>query len=115
MPKHYHYSNIEERKVEAFNSKGTKIRVLIEENEAPNFIMRRFEIEPRGSIGIHSHPWEHEMYVLEGELFLTNDGGKTDKVQKGEFIFMPPDERHGYVNESGEIASFICMIPKKEG
>ncbi len=113
MVEHYHYSKIEEKNVEVFNSKGTKIRKLIDEERAPNFIMRRFEIEPGGLIGVHAHPWEHEIYILEGELFLTNDDGKTDKVEKGEFLYIPPAERHGYVNENDKTVSFICMIPKK--
>ena len=114
MVKHFHYSEIEAIDVKDFGSEGTTIRVFISETEAPNFIMRRFEISPGGKIGIHQHAWEHEMYVLSGEMCLLTKEGKKERVTKDEFIFMPPNEPHGYVNESSELVSFICMIPKKK-
>ena len=114
MVKHFHYSQIEPVDVKDFGSEGTNIRVFISETEAPNFIMRRFDMKPGGKIGIHQHPWEHEMYVLSGEMVLLAKDGKKEKITKDEFIFMPPNEPHGYVNESQNPVSFICMVPKKK-
>jgi quercetin dioxygenase-like cupin family protein len=34
---------------------------------APNFVMRLFEIDPDGYSPFHTHAWEHEVFVLEGE------------------------------------------------
>jgi len=110
--KHFHYYEAEENAVTDYNSKKTAIRVFITKEEAPNFIMRRFEIKPGGVIGVHAHPAEHEIYVLSGEMYLTDDKGKKEKVGKDEFIYVPPNEPHGYVNESKETAIFICVIPK---
>jgi quercetin dioxygenase-like cupin family protein len=112
--KHFKFDKIDAKDVLDFGSKGTTIRVFISESEAPNFIMRRFEIQPGGIIGIHSHEWEHEMYILQGELFLIDDKGKKEKVSKDEFVYMPPNEPHGYLNESEETAVFLCIIPKKK-
>ncbi|UYP47884.1 hypothetical protein NEF87_004169 [Candidatus Lokiarchaeum ossiferum] len=113
MAKHFHFKKIEPTEVTAFESTGTNIRVFISEEEAPNFIMRRFEIAPGGKIGIHQHPWEHEMYILSGEMFLLTNDGEKEKLVKNEFVYMPPNEPHGYVNENEVPVSFICMIPKK--
>jgi quercetin dioxygenase-like cupin family protein len=45
-----------------------KVRWLItKEIGAENFAMRLFEIEPGGYTPLHSHPWEHEVFILEGE------------------------------------------------
>ncbi len=112
--KHFPYSNVEEKSVKDFGSTGTTIRVFISEDEAPNFIMRRFEIQPGGQIGVHSHNWEHEIFILKGEVILTNKDGEREKVSQGEFVFIPPNEPHGYINEGKEIVAFICMIPKKK-
>ena len=71
--KHFHYSEIDEKKVDVYGSTGTTIRVFISEEEAPNFIMRRFEIKPLGQIGVHSHDWEHEIFILQGNVVLIND------------------------------------------
>lgn len=112
--KHFKYEKIEPKEVTDFGSKGTNIRVFISETEAPNFIMRRFEIKPGGNIGIHSHNWEHEMYIIQGELYLIDGKGNKEKVTKDEFVYMPPNEPHGYLNESNETAAFLCIIPKKK-
>lgn len=110
--KHFHYNDADEKEVTAFGSKKTTIRKFINEDEAPNFIMRRFEIQPGGHIGVHDHPWEHEMYILEGDLYLIDKDGNEELVKRDEFVFMPENEPHGYKNKSDRKASFICIIPK---
>ena len=111
--KHFDYTEIDEKKVDAFGSTGTSIRVFISEEEAPNFIMRRFEIKPLGQIGVHSHDWEHEIFILQGNVVLINDKGDRESVSSGEFVFIPPNEPHGYINEGNETVAFICMVPKQ--
>jgi quercetin dioxygenase-like cupin family protein len=110
--KHYAYSKVAAVAVTNYNSKGTTIRVLIPKDEAPHFIMRRFEVAPGGSIGVHAHPEEHEIYVLEGELLVVDGAGKKERVAANEFVFVPSNESHGYANEGKKPASFICVIPK---
>ena len=73
--------------------------------------MRKFELLPNAVIGIHNHAWEHEMFLIEGKMALLDENNNKDLIQSEEFIFMPPDEPHGYTNESQEKAVFICMIP----
>jgi quercetin dioxygenase-like cupin family protein len=108
---HFKYDTIEASPVTNYNSQGTMIRVFISE-DAPNYIMRRFDMEPGGSIGVHSHPEEHEIYVLFGELQLVDGEGNREMVKADEFIFIPSEEPHGYVNKSKKPAAFICVIPK---
>ena len=110
--KHFKYSSIEATPVTSFESQGTTIRIFIPKEEAPHYIMRRFDIQAGGSIGVHSHPEEHEIYVLEGELQLVDGDGNHEKVVAGEFVFVPSEEPHGYANEGKKAAAFICVIPK---
>ena len=53
------------------------------------------------------------MFVLEGKMSLTNsvEDGHEAEVHAGNFIFMPPNESHGYINKSTKRVVFICMIP----
>ena len=110
--KHFDHAKITKKQVTQFGSEKTTIQVFISDEEAPNFIMRRFEIQPGGKIGVHDHPWEHEMFVLEGKMQLINAKGDKKEVHAGEFIFMPPNEPHGYINSADQQVSFICVIPK---
>ncbi len=45
---------------------ATRRQVLIGSDEAPNFALRRFIIDPGGSMPRHSNSVEHEQYVLRG-------------------------------------------------
>eukprot|EP00831_Metopus_contortus_P028791 TRINITY_DN23825_c0_g1_i2.p2 TRINITY_DN23825_c0_g1~~TRINITY_DN23825_c0_g1_i2.p2 ORF type:complete len:146 (-),score=49.39 TRINITY_DN23825_c0_g1_i2:58-495(-) len=55
-------------------SENVSIRWLIGKDtpDAP-FYMRVLELEPGGNTPFHSHEWEHEIFVLEGEGVLKTD------------------------------------------
>ena len=110
----YHYSKAEEKPVTDYGSSNTTIRVLINPETAPNFIMRRFEIGPGGNIGVHGHWNEHEIYVTEGEMDLIDKDGKKTHVKKDDFIYVEPDLLHGYENNSESKVVFLCVVPKKK-
>ncbi|MBN2156829.1 MAG: cupin domain-containing protein [Candidatus Lokiarchaeota archaeon] len=111
---HYNFSAVKEEAVTDFGSTKTTIRILIEPNHAPNFIMRRFEIQPGGNIGIHNHWNEHEIYILAGEMDLLDKDGNKTHVVENDFVFMPPNELHGYLNESDKPVIFLCVVPKSK-
>jgi quercetin dioxygenase-like cupin family protein len=91
-----------------------KMRWLIsKEMGAENFAMRHIEIEPQGYSPLHSHPWEHEIFILEGEGAVTN-GKEEKKVKEGDFIFIPSNETHQTRNISQKTMKLLCMIPYKE-
>ena len=47
---------------------GCRVRWLIgEDDQAPNFAMREFEVAPGGHTPKHFHDYEHEVYVLAGQ------------------------------------------------
>ncbi len=57
-------------------------RDLVGKREAtPNFAMRLFEVAPSEATPHHRHPWEHEIFIVEGEgQLLTDDGPKPFKA-----------------------------------
>ncbi len=106
------YRDVEAIKAEE-GAKNVRVRWLItKETGAENFAMRLFEVDPGGSSPLHSHPWEHEVFVLEGEGLMTN-GKEEKKIKEGDFIFIPPNEMHQLRNTSQTIVKFLCMIPYK--
>ncbi len=94
-------------------AKGVRVRWLVDESMgAENFALRIFEVEPGGYTPAHSHPYEHEVYVLEGEGKLTLEGEEIP-IKKGDAIFVPPDKGHQFTNTGSEKLRFICVVPLK--
>ncbi len=83
-------------------------------NGAPNFVMRVFTLKPGASTPHHSHPWEHEIYVLEGKIEAVSENGNYI-VEKDGFIFVEPNEKHQFRNVNDGESVFICVIPKEGG
>ena len=108
--KHFHYTEVENQDVPV-PANGVKIRWLInEKNGAPNFSMRRFEVEPGGSTPYHTHEWEHEVYFLEGSGVVNNVNGE-DSFKAGDVFLVEPNEEHNFVNTGDKTLVFLCMIP----
>jgi quercetin dioxygenase-like cupin family protein len=109
------YLEIRKEDVSLAGSKGVSVRWLIKkEDGAIRYAMRRFDIKSGGLIGLHSHPEEHEIYILsgKGEVFGSDDS-KTI-VDQGDVLYVPPYEKHGYKNLAKENFVFLCVIPLLE-
>lgn len=94
------------------NGYKTWVRVLFPISDMPTFAMRVFEMDEDGYIEEHSHPWEHEIFVLQGRLRVTVEGGVYD-LEPGMAIYIPPNRVHGYRNLFRGKTLFICVIPVK--
>jgi quercetin dioxygenase-like cupin family protein len=109
----FHYEEVEPQNAEEGASK-LKVRWLItKEIGAPNFAMRMFEVEPGGYSPFHSHPWEHEVFILNGEGTVVG-GGQERKFTAGNVIFIPPNEKHQFRNNSEKTTKFLCIVPIRE-
>jgi len=109
------YEEVEEK--EAVLADGTKvdgifIRWLIDESlGAKNFAMRRIEIKPGQQVPLHSHPEEHEIYVLSGTGKFFNDKEEVEITNQEDFVYIPPNEKHGIDNIGKDDLIFLCLIP----
>ncbi|MDP7443374.1 MAG: cupin domain-containing protein [Candidatus Bathyarchaeota archaeon] len=93
---------------------GVKIRwLLTEETGAPTFSMRQFTVTPGGSTPQHTHPWEHEAYILEGSGTILG-GEEVEAVEAGTVVYIPPDELHQFKNTGDRELKFLCMIPNQK-
>ncbi len=111
----FNYRDVELEEVKEEGAEKIKVRWLItEKTGAENFAMRLFEVEPGGYSPLHEHPWEHEVYVLEGEGVVV--GGDVEKrIGPGDVIFIPPNERHQLRNVGAGTLKFLCLIPIRKG
>lgn len=96
-------------------ARSTRMAVLLGPDEgAPNFIMRRFVIDPGGVIPAHLHSdIEHEQVIEKGELVIILDD-REHTVRAGDSILIPADTPHRYENRGSEPVSLICVIPLKD-
>jgi len=102
---------VERRPVE--RASGAWVQVLVGPTEgAPNFVLRKFTLEPGGVIPLHRHPTvEHEQYVLSGRIRLTL-GDEVQEVAAGHVVFIPPGLAHRYENPGPQAAEFLCVVPQ---
>ena len=92
-------------------SSGCQVRWLLSSTDgAPNFAMRQFEVAPGGFTPLHHHPYEHEIYVVEGQGEVY-EGGKPHKISKGDVVLVSPNEVHQFKNNSDQPFKFLCLIP----
>jgi len=87
-----------------------KREVVNADDGAPNFCMRVFEVEPGSATPSHSHPWEHEVFILSGWGVVVGEPGEAP-IASGSVVFVAPDEKHCFVNRGDDTLRFICVIP----
>lgn len=92
------------------NAEGVKFYPIITARDgAPNFAMRLFEIEPGGHTPLHTHKWEHEVYVIDGNGFVVGENKKI-RIEKDDCVFIEPSELHQFIaGEEG--IRIICIVP----
>lgn len=106
-----HYQEIEATPVDMEGASGCTVRWLVGQPDgAPNFAMRQFEVAPGGHTPRHNHPYEHEVYVLEGHG-VVYEGDVEHPLKPGDVIYVAPDEMHQFRNTGREPMKFLCMIP----
>jgi quercetin dioxygenase-like cupin family protein len=88
-----------------------KVRWLVSDQDgAPTFAMRQFELEPGGHTPKHFHPYEHEIYVLEGQGAVV-DGDRQRPLKPGDVVFVRPNDVHQFKNTGDRLLKMICLIP----
>ena len=106
-----HYTDIEPVIMNNDMVKNVAGRVLIGKADgAQNFCMRLFQLDKDGYSPRHTHDWEHEIFVHEGQgqVFLE---GEWQDITAGTAIFIPPNADHQIRNVGDNTLSFICLVP----
>jgi quercetin dioxygenase-like cupin family protein len=79
-------------------------------------IQARIELEPGKAVGMHSHPGEEVIYVLEGTFEYQLEGEKPIILKAGEVLFVPAGKNHSAKNigttKASELATYIVKKDK---
>ena len=106
-----HYEQVESQPVDMEGANGCHVRWLIGEADgAPNFAMRQFEIAAGGHTPRHTHPYEHEVFILEGTGTVA-EGDRDHPLRPGTVVFVPGGTEHQFRATGTEPLKFLCLIP----
>lgn len=104
-------NDIPKKPVEVDGAKDVAMRLLIgKPDNAPTFAMRMFEVQPGGQTPLHTHPHEHEVFVLDGHGVVVCKG-ETSPIGSEDVILMPGGTEHCFKNTSDVPLRFLCMVP----
>ena len=107
-----HYTDVAAEPVTVAGAEKVTIRWLLgKDSPAPNFWLRLFEVRPGGHSPYHAHPYEHEIFVLEGSGRINAKGG-SHPLQAGHFALVEPNEEHQFENTGAGPLKFLCLVPK---
>jgi len=90
----------------------TRIQVLIGPDEAPNFALRRFTMQPGGGMPRHLNEVEHEQYVLRGRARV-GIGDEVFEVAADDVVYIPAGVPHWYEATGDEAFEFLCVVPNR--
>lgn len=99
--------------VEMDGAKNCKVQLAVTPRDgAPNFAMRVFDVSPGGHTPLHHHPYEHEIFVMEGDGSIWREGTEVP-LKPGDVLYVPADEQHQFKNTGTQPFKFMCLIPAK--
>jgi len=106
----YTWDGVEVERVDASGFEGVIKNVLVGPiEEAPNFIIRYFQIEPGGSSRLERHPHDHGVIILNGEARVQiND--QFEELRSFDVVYVAGDDLHQFVNTGDKTLGFICVI-----
>ena len=108
-----HFTEVKEENPKLPEMQATIRWLIAAKDGAPNFAMRVIEIKRRGEkIPLHRHDYEHEIFMIEGQgNVLSPDRAKP--AAYGSFVYVAPNEEHGFENTGDSPFRFICVIPER--
>lgn len=106
-----HSGDVPLNKVDMEGAAGCQVQILVGKDEqAPNFVMRQFEVAPGGHTPKHFHDYEHEVFVVEG-TGVALEGEVEHPLQQGDVVFVSPSDVHQFKNTGSVPLKFLCLIP----
>jgi quercetin dioxygenase-like cupin family protein len=79
-------------------------------------VQARIDFEPGTAFGMHSHPGEEVIYVLEGLLEYEIEGEQPVVLKAGDVLFIPAGKNHSARNvgkvRGAELATYIVVKGK---
>ena len=92
--------------------RGTRRQVLIGPDEAPNFALRRFIMQPGGNMPRQTNTVAHEQYVLRGRARV-GIGDAVVEVGPDDVVYIPAGVPHWYEAQGDVPFEFLCVVPNR--
>jgi len=111
---HFQWEGVPVRDYGASGFEGVVRHVLIGEDDgAPNFIIRYFQVAPGKSTRLEQHPHEHGVVILQGRARVQiND--EFFEVGEKDAVFISGNDLHQLTALGDEPMGFICVIQRKD-
>lgn len=93
-------------------ARATETWLIGKAEKAENFAMRYYELEPGGSSRLEQHPYDHGVLFLRGEGEVTL-GEDVVHVDRGDVLYIAPDETHQIRNTAEVTLGWLCVIPAR--
>lgn len=113
---HYHWDTVPRKvyKPDTNNFKDISRYSLLgerEDEQALNFQMRYFEIDPGGysSLEYHRHP--HSVIIIRGSGSVVL-GDEVHPLHLHDVVFVSPETLHQFHADKGEKLGFICIVDR---
>ena len=101
----------EQNDVALQGAEGVRMRMLVgSQDGAKIFHMRHFDVAVGGHTPHHAHDYEHEVLILKGRGLVKSERGDRP-CQPADVVWVPPNEKHQFVNTGDTPLEFICLIP----
>ena len=92
---------------------SVKVEVITDMPPATEFRITRARFQPGAGAEVHSHEWEHAMYIMEGTAKVIIDGEEAT-VTEGMLAFVPRNTIHSIQNVGkGELVVFGISGPPR--
>ncbi|AWR98448.1 cupin domain-containing protein [Metallosphaera hakonensis] len=89
-------------------SKGAFIQWLVTKDHGAHYAVRKFSLEPGGSIGMHTHKYQETVIITKGKCSVCVNN-QVYELEEGDFIFINGGVKHGFKNKD-EALEFFCII-----
>ena len=94
---------------DGYLARSGRVDVVVAMN-AETYHKDLLEVAPGGYTPRHSHPYEHEVFVLEGEGVVL-EGDTEHALKAGDVVFVQPNDIHQFRNVGDKPMKFLCMVP----
>ncbi|MCH7800543.1 MAG: cupin domain-containing protein [Chloroflexi bacterium] len=92
------------------NVEGASNPILGPEDGVPNYVMLYVQHAPGASSAHHTHPWEHQAFIVEGSGILWVDGNEYP-IKSGDAVLVPPGSEHHFTNTGDVMLSRVTVNP----
>ena len=92
------------------NYRGASNPLLGPDDGAPNYVLLYVQQAPGASSPHHTHPWEHQAFIVEGLGVLWCEG-KEYELEQGDAVLVPPDVEHHFTNTGSVTLGRVTVNP----